>query len=49
MEQLADYQQRIGKFNGTEALIKDALGTAYVGIETDWSYMSEQMEMLRAI
>ena len=48
MKQLADYQQRIIKFAETEASVKDVFSAIYMGIKTDWCYVSEQMEILRA-
>lgn len=49
MEQLADYQVKLSEYGEAEIPIQEIWGAAYTGIETDWSYMAEQMGMLRTV
>lgn len=46
---LSYYQQKSVEFAESEAPIKAFLGTAYKGIETEWSYVTDQMATLEAI
>lgn len=46
-ERLAYYQQKTAEYAEAEASAKAFLGTAYRGIETDWSYVAEQMAALK--
>lgn len=48
-EQLANYQHKNKKYHEIEAPIKEFLGTAYNGVETDWAYVMEQMDALQRI
>lgn len=48
-ERLAYYQQRTAEYSDAEAPVKDFLGTAYTGVRTDWSYVTEQMNVLRSV
>ena len=48
-ERLAYYQQKIVEYAEAEAPIKEFLGTAYKGVETEWGYVTAQMDALQAI
>lgn len=48
-QQLADYQQKVMEYNEIVAPIQSFLGTAYVGIQSDWSYITDQMNVIRAM
>lgn len=45
-ESLRFYQQHCAEFATAEAPIKDFLGAAYRGLDTDWHYVIEQMSTL---
>ena len=48
-EQLADCQKKAEEFRKAEAPVKTMLGPAYKGLQTNWSYVREQLNMLRLI
>lgn len=48
-ERLAYYQQKGKEYAEAEAPIKDFLGSAYKGVETEWGYVTEQMDALQAV
>lgn len=48
-ERLAHYQQKCSEYNETEAPIKEFLGPAYAGVETNWSYITKQMDVLQTL
>ena len=48
-ERLSYYQQKNVEYAEAEAPIKEFLGVAYRGVETDWGYVTEQMNALQAI
>ena len=48
-ERLAYYQQKRAEFVEAELPIKVFLGEAYMGVETEWDYVMEQMSVLEAI
>ncbi len=49
MERLAAYQQKNSEFVVAESPIKALLGEAYNGVETEWSYVADQMLALETI
>ena len=48
-ERLAYYQQKTAEYAEAEASAKAFLGTSYRGVETDWSYVVEQMAALKMV
>ena len=48
-ERLAYYQQKMQEYCEVEEPIRDFLGAAYKGVETDWNYVAEQMGALQAL
>ena len=48
-ECLTEYQQKSAEFNETEAPVREFLGTAYHGVESDWDYISEQISALQIL
>lgn len=48
-ERLAYYQQKRKEFFEAEAPVKDFLGSAYKGLETEWDYATEQMDVLQTV
>ena len=48
-EKIATYQQKYSEFTEAEAPVKDFLGEAYHGVETEWDYVAEQMSALETI
>lgn len=46
---LSEYQKRLGELNETEALLKDDVGSALKGTESDWKKINEQTEFLRSL
>lgn len=48
-DRLAYYQQKTGEFAEAELSVKGFLGEAYQGIETEWDYVTEQMNALGAL
>lgn len=48
-DRLAYYQQKSVEYAETEAPIKEFLGAAYKGVETEWGYVTAQMDALQAI
>lgn len=48
-EHLSYYQQKCMEYNETDAPIKSFLGPAYKGVETEWSYITEQLSTLKSI
>ena len=48
-ERLAYYQQKTQEYCEVEEPIRDFLGAAYKGVETDWNYVAEQMGALQAL
>lgn len=49
METLSNYQKAVSEYSSIEASVKSMFGSAYNGIETNWDYVSEQMNMLKDI
>ena len=45
-ERLSYYQQKNTEYTELEMTVKESLGTAYKGVETEWSYIMEQMDIL---
>ncbi len=43
------YQQKTSEFYELELSVKDIIGQIYVGLNTDWEYVSKQMELLRSL
>ena len=48
-EHLSYYQQKCMEYSETDAPIKSFLGPAYKGVETEWSYITEQLSTLKSI
>lgn len=48
-EELANYQQNMRAFAGTENRFREFLGRAYKGLETDWDYVLEQISAFEKI
>ena len=48
-EQLSHYQQQSATYTATEAPIKEFLGPAYKGVETDWDSVLPQMSALASL
>ncbi|MCM1096875.1 MAG: AAA domain-containing protein [Ruminococcus flavefaciens] len=48
-KQLSDCQQRMAQYQEAEAPFREVFGSAYRGIQTDWSYVAGQMEIIRAV
>lgn len=48
-KQLADCQKKAEEFRKAEEPVKSMLGPAYKGLQTDWAYVREQLNMLRPI
>lgn len=48
-EQLADCQQKTMNFEKAEEPFKTMLGPAYKGLQTEWSYIREQMDELKLL
>ncbi len=48
-QKLADYQQKQEEFAKTEAPIKSLVGSGYNGVQTDWTYVINQMNILKAM
>ena len=46
-EQLADCQQKIENFEKASEPFKTMVGPAYKGLQTEWPYIREQMDMLK--
>lgn len=46
METLSNYQKAVSEYYYIEASVKSMFGSAYNGIETNWDYVSEQMNTL---
>ncbi|MCT7780920.1 MAG: hypothetical protein N4R17_05580, partial [Lactobacillus iners] len=42
-------QKAVSEYSSIEASVKSMFGSAYNGIETNWDYVSEQMNMLKDI
>ena len=47
-QRLAFFQQKLSEYNELESQIKTYLGTAYIGVDTDWQYVMQQMEILKS-
>ena len=48
-ERLALYQQKCAAYAEAETPIKSFLGGAYIGAETDWNYVTEQISLLETM
>ncbi|MCD8145848.1 MAG: AAA domain-containing protein [Clostridiales bacterium] len=48
-ERLSYYQEKFGVFQATEMPVKNLMGAAYAGVDTDWGYVEEQMSTLQSI
>lgn len=48
-ERLFHYQQKTNEYNELEQLIKEIVGSMYVGVNTDWKCVSKQMELMRSL
>lgn len=46
---LSEYQKKRGELNETESLLKDAVGDALKGTESDWEKINEQTGFLRSL